>query len=651
MIGLEYIWAVPLLPLIGSLLCALSRHSKKMVTLFALGTTGLSFLIAIVAFVNLLGLAANDRIHESILFNWIEAGSFVAEFGIQLDPLSATWMLMVTGVGFLIHLYSVGYMAKEDGYYRYFSFLNLFMFSMLILVLANNYLLMFIGWEGVGLCSYLLIGYYYETDSAPEAGKKAFVMNRVGDFAFIIAIIAIFGLTGSIDYNQVMTYATQNPALLQETLLFGLTGATFITLLLFIGATGKSAQIPLFTWLPDAMEGPTPVSALIHAATMVTAGIYMLARSAPLFELAPITMIIVAITGGVTALFAATIGMWQYDIKRVLAYSTVSQLGYMFLACGIGAYMAAVFHVMTHAFFKAALFLSSGSVIHGMSGEQDIRKMGGLRKKMPITHASFLISTLAIAGIPPMAGFFSKDEILLELFLGQTEGHLIYWAMATFASAITAFYMFRLYYLTFAGENRTEDETVKDAIHESPATMTIPLVVLAFLAITGGLLGLPINKNWHAISNFLAPLFVTGAETEGHHISVAMEFAFMGASVTVAIIGIAIARFFYLTHLPKAISLAKRGGPLNFIYWIVQKKYFIDELYNIFIVEPLNWLYDNLFYKIFDVKVIDGFVNNVARFFLTTASILRESQTGLLRNYAAVMMAGTFLLIVLWVYS
>ncbi len=420
--GLEHIWWVPILPMIGAIANGVFGFlwPRSVTNLFAIGSTGLSFLVAVVAFFNLISLPEGERLYESVLFTWIQAGPFTAEAGIQIDPLSATWLLIVTGIGFLIHVYSTGYMSHEEAYPRFFSYLNLFMFSMLLLVLGNNFLLMFIGWEGVGLCSYLLIGYYYEKKSASDAGKKAFVMNRIGDFAFLIAIMWIFWDTGSIDYTTVFGMA-------HDTWAAGGMAITAITLLLFIGATGKSAQIPLYTWLPDAMEGPTPVSALIHAATMVTAGIYMVARSATLFNMAPTTMMTVAAIGAITAIFAATMGMYQYDIKRVLAYSTVSQLGYMFLALGVGAYVAAAFHVMTHAFFKACLFLGSGSVIHGMSGEQDMRQMGGLKKLMPQTHATFLIATIAIAGIPPLAGFFSKDEILLQAFLGHEMAHKVFW--------------------------------------------------------------------------------------------------------------------------------------------------------------------------------------------------------------------------------
>ncbi|MBF0169515.1 MAG: NADH-quinone oxidoreductase subunit L [Nitrospinae bacterium] len=649
--GLEHIWWVPILPMIGAIANGLFGFlwPRCVTNLFAIGSTGLSFLIAVIAFFNLLSLPEGSRLYESVLYTWIQSGAFTAEAGIQVDPLSGTWLLIVTGIGFLIHVYSTGYMSHEEAYPRFFTYLNLFMFSMLLLVLGNNFLVMFIGWEGVGLCSYLLIGYYYETKSAPDAGKKAFVMNRIGDFAFLLAIMWIFKDTGSIDYTTVFGMA-------HDTWAVGGMAITMITLLLFIGATGKSAQLPLYTWLPDAMEGPTPVSALIHAATMVTAGVYMVARSATLFNMAPTTMMTVAAIGALTAIFAATMGMYQYDIKRVLAYSTVSQLGYMFLALGVGAYVAAAFHVMTHAFFKACLFLGSGSVIHGMSGEQDMRQMGGLKKLMPLTHGTFLIATIAIAGIPPLAGFFSKDEILLSAFLGPETAHKVFWGMATVAALITAFYMFRLYFMTFPGELRAEDHHVRDHVHESPPSMTGPLVVLAGLALVGGLLGLPqglLGEHAHVLHNFLSevPGMTLGHGEHAAHPSVALEVGLMTLSVAAGVIGILIAWYFYGAHPEKAEALSKKGGVISFVHYVLNRKYFVDEIYEVVFVMPLLWLWKTVLWKIVDVKIIDGFVNAVAAFFAGLGAGARTMQTGSTRNYALVMVTGGLLLAVIWVFS
>ncbi|MBI4666807.1 MAG: NADH-quinone oxidoreductase subunit L [Nitrospinae bacterium] len=643
--GLEHIWWVPILPLIGSVMNGLFgfRISKPAVAFWAVGSTGLSFLVAVSAFLNLLSLPADQRVYENVLFTWIQSGSFTADAGIQIDPLSALFMMVVTGVGFLIHVYSIGYMHHEEGYPRYFSYLNLFMFSMLLLILGSNFLLMFIGWEGVGLCSYLLIGYYYDKKSAADAGKKAFVMNRIGDFGFLLAIMWIFWTFGSIDYTTVFSQA-------HDKLVMGGVIVTGITLLLFVGATGKSAQIPLYTWLPDAMEGPTPVSALIHAATMVTAGVYMVARCNVLFNMAPVSMTVVALVGAVTAIFAATMGLYQFDIKRVLAYSTVSQLGYMFLACGVGAYVAAVFHVMTHAFFKACLFLGSGSVIHGMSGEQDMRQMGGLGGKMPTTHKTFLISTLAIAGIPPLAGFFSKDEILLSAFLGHTPGHLVYWGLATMAAGVTAFYMFRLYFITFTGDLRAEDHHVRDHVHESPKSMTSPLVILAFLAFTGGFLGLPIIEGGHTLKNFLEPVFAQGhvPGMEHPHAGLGLELGLMLVSVGMGVAGIFVARHFYSVKPEAAEALAKREGLTRSVYTLLQNKYYVDEIYDAAIVKPIVGFSHTALWKFFDVKIIDGLVNSTAGFFMGAGAAIRMAHTGLVRNYAFVMVAGAVFLLGFW---
>jgi len=476
------LWLIPVLPLMGAAINGIlgKRLSKNVIGIVGAGTVLGSFLISLSAFWQMLQLQDPERDLPIIInyFTWIQAGAFNANFGFMLDHLSGLMILIVTGVGFLIHVYSIGYMHDDPGFYRYFAYLNLFMFSMLTLVLANNYLLMFVGWEGVGLCSYLLIGFWFSRKSAADAGKKAFIVNRIGDFGFILATLLIFTTFDSVDFQTVFRNAA-NSALFQVETLGTIGVVTTVCLLMFLGATGKSAQIPLYVWLPDAMEGPTPVSALIHAATMVTAGVYMVARSHALFDLAPGALLVVAFTGAFTAIFAASIGLVQTDIKKVLAYSTISQLGYMFLACGVGAYAAGVFHLMTHAFFKALLFLGAGSVIHGMSGIQDLRKMGGLRHHMPWTFRTFFIGTLAIAGIPGLAGFFSKDAILAAAYHGPDYGPIL-WTIGVVSAGFTSFYMFRLLILTFMGTPRYTHHDVHH-VHESPGSMLVPLVVLAFL--------------------------------------------------------------------------------------------------------------------------------------------------------------------------
>ncbi|MBI4389170.1 MAG: NADH-quinone oxidoreductase subunit L, partial [Nitrospinae bacterium] len=538
-----------------------------------------------------------------------------------------------------------GYMHEEYSYYRFFAYMNLFMCSMLLLVMGNNFLLMFIGWEGVGMCSYFLIGYYFEKKSACDAGTKAFVVNRVGDFAFLLGIMYIFKEFKTIDFTSVFAAAP-------NTLIYGGEAVTLITLFLFIGATGKSAQIPLYTWLPDAMEGPTPVSALIHAATMVTAGVYMVARCNALFMLAPMSMMTVAFVGGGTAIFAATIGMAQNDIKRVLAYSTVSQIGYMFLACGVGAFTAGIFHLVTHAFFKACLFLGSGSVIHGLHGEQDIRKMGGLKKYQPVTYLTFLISTLAIAGIFPLSGFFSKDEIL---FHSLVDGNMILWGMGVSGAFITAFYMFRLVFLTFHGESRVDPHVHP---HESPKVMTLPLVVLAGLAAAGGLLGIPLIKGAHLLHHWLEPVFSFDMKAaldasaqmmikEGHHVpawshllekeehGLAMEIGLMLLSLVIALSGITAAYFFYIKYptLPDRIMQGQWG------YELVRNKYQVDEFYDATIVNPA--IEGSFFlWKTCDAQGVDGAVNGVAKTIAWFSDQARAFQSGFVRNYALFMVVG-----------
>ncbi|MFQ5964623.1 MAG: NADH-quinone oxidoreductase subunit L [Candidatus Scalinduaceae bacterium] len=632
---LDLIGYVLLFPIIGTIINGLlgKRLNTSIVGIIACAAIGLSFLVSIIVFLDLLKLPPEHRLIEKEFFTWIGSGAFKAVAGLQIDPLSTVMILVVSGVGFLIHIYSVGYMHGDEGYYRYFTYLNLFTFSMLLLVLANNFLLMFIGWEGVGLCSYLLIGYWFEKKSASDAGMKAFIVNRIGDFGFILAIMLIFVTFNTIDFTDVFNAAP-------EYLHVGSFVATMITLLLFVGAVGKSAQIPLHTWLPDAMEGPTPVSALIHAATMVTAGVYMVVRCNVLYMLAPFSLTIVAIIGGVTALFAATIGLAQNDIKRVLAYSTVSQIGYMFLACGVGAFITGIFHLVTHAFFKALLFLGSGSVIHALGGEQDMRKMGGLRPHLPTTYKTFLIGTLAIAGIPPFAGFFSKDEILLEAF---TKGNLIYWCLGAFAAILTAFYMFRLLFMTFHGKSNM-DKHVEEHVHESPMNILIPLLVLAFLSIVGGFLGFPAAS---AINDFMAPVIGGGAHGmvdggEVHHVSNSLMFSMMAISTAIALVGIFLA---YLMYIKKPDLPAKIVEKFKLIYNIIFNKYYVDEIYDAAIVNPT--VKSSFFlWKIVDVRIIDGSVNGVARIVEFISKVLRLFQTGYVRSYALSMLLGGVIIIV-----
>lgn len=632
---LDLIGFVLLFPLAGTVINGFlgKKLNKSIVGIVGCTAIGLSFIVSFFVFIDLLKLAPEHRVFEKDYFTWIGSGAFEAIAGLQVDPLSVIMILVVSGVGFLIHVYSVGYMHDDDGFYRYFTYLNLFTFSMLLLVLANNFLLMFIGWEGVGLCSYLLIGFWFEKKSASDAGMKAFIVNRVGDFGFILAIMLIFVTFNTIDFTDVFHAAPEH-------LQTGSFIATMITLLLFVGAVGKSAQIPLYTWLPDAMEGPTPVSALIHAATMVTAGVYMVVRCNVLYTLSPFALTVVAVIGGATALFAATIGLAQNDIKRVLAYSTVSQIGYMFLACGVGAYITGIFHLVTHAFFKALLFLGSGSVIHGLGGEQDMRKMGGLKKYMPTTHTTFLIGTLAIAGIPPFAGFFSKDEILLDAF---TKGSLLLWGLGAFAALLTAFYMFRLLFMTFYGKSNMTKH-VEEHVHESPMSILIPLLVLALLSILGGFIGFPTAS---AINSFLAPVIGGGHHgvADGgdlHHVSNSLMFSMMGISTGIAIVGILLA---YLMYIKQPDLPAKIVGKFKLIYTIIYNKYYVDEIYDATIVKPTVKT-SFILWKIVDVKIIDGFVNAVARIVELKSEVLKLFQTGYVRNYALSILLGGVIIIV-----
>ena len=633
--GLSLLWLVPLLPLVGAILNGVLAGTlpRKMVSAIGVGSVGVSFAIAIACFGDLLALPPESRRVTQGLFTWLQSGDFHAEVRYALDPLGAVMMLVVTGVGFLIHVYSTGYMGHEKAYGRYFSYLNLFTFSMLTLVLADNFLLMFLGWEAVGLCSYLLIGFWYQRPAAAEAGKKAFVVNRIGDWGFLLGIFLIFVTFGSVDFATVFTQAPQRLAV-------GSATATAIALLLFLGATGKSAQLPLYVWLPDAMEGPTPVSALIHAATMVTAGVYMVARCHIFYLLSPPALQVVAIVGILTALFAATIGLVQNDIKRVLAYSTISQLGYMFVGCGVGAFASGIFHLMTHAFFKALLFLGAGSVIHALSGEQDLWKMGGLKAHLPRTHATFLIATLAIAGVFPFAGFFSKDEILYQAWL---RGGPLLWMAGVIGAFMTAFYMFRLYFLTFHGRSRVSEEA-KRHLHESPNSMTGPLMILAVLSVIGGFVQVPILAGGQRLDQFLEPVFADAVDLApaAHAASAAAaEVGLMVISLVVALMGIFVAYKFYVAdpELPRRLAEQVRGA-----YRLVFNKYWVDEIYESFVVQPIYRGSVRLWER-FDAAVIDGAVNGIGRQIERGAGLLRLAQTGYVQVYALILTLGAVVVI------
>lgn len=660
----NYIWLIPILPLVGFLINGLfgRQLGKKAVSVIGPGVVGLSFLLSAWNFFQLPAEAT-----VKAYYTWIQVGDFAVNVQLRIDQLSIVMALVVTGVGFLIHVYSVGYMQGEEklAYARYFSFINLFSFAMLVLVLADNLLLMFVGWEGVGLCSYLLIGFWYKKDSASDAGKKAFIVNRIGDAGFLLAIFTAFVFFGALDFDTILDPV--NAAMVQGQ--FGV--VPWIAIALFIGAIGKSAQIPLYVWLPDAMEGPTPVSALIHAATMVTAGVYMVARCNVLYALSPDVLMIVAVVGALTAIFSATIGVAQYDIKRVLAYSTVSQLGYMVFACGVGAYSAAIFHLMTHAFFKACLFLCSGSVIHAMHEEKDMRKMGGLRVMLPITYLTMLISTLAIAGIPPFSGFFSKDAILWAAVASGQSG---LWFLGAAAALLTSFYMFRLMYMTFSGELRADEET-KKKVHESPAVMTIPLVVLAALAIVGGFIGLPaaFNENfglpYDQFGHFLEPAVKADVAAElgampleelknreaalaeaehqvaehkaAHPHDIAGEWLFMGISVALALVGWLLARWFYKDKKPDI--LAERGGVA---FSLLNNKYYVDELYDVSVVQPVVKGSEKILWKIVDAGLIDGVaVNGSAKTVNIVGRIARLFQNGYVQSYLFFFLAGVLVLL------
>jgi NADH-quinone oxidoreductase subunit L len=664
---LRSIWLIPLFPLAGAATMFFigRRLSNGAVNAVGVGSVGLSMIFAFGAILQLIARAPVQRVVEIVLFDWVPAGAmhtmsgrlvnFNAQWAMLLDPLSAVMLGVVTGVGFLIHVYSTGYMAHEGGYYRFFGYLNLFMFSMLVLVLGNNLLLLFVGWEGVGLCSYLLIGFYFLRKSASDAGKKAFIVNRIGDAGFVLGLLLLLNAIGTLRFTEI------GPAIEAGGFTVGNGVMTAIALLLFVGATGKSAQIPLYVWLPDAMEGPTPVSALIHAATMVTAGVYMITRMNVVFQLAPVALAAVATIGAVTAIYAASMGLVQNDIKRVLAYSTVSQLGYMFLALGVGAFTAGIFHLMTHAFFKALLFLGSGSVIHALGGEQDMRKMGGLWSKIPITAWTFLLATIAISGIPPLAGFVSKDAILAASFNARP----LLWAIGFVTAGMTAFYMFRLVFLTFFGESRVPHD-VEHHIHESPRSMTVPLMILALLSVVGGWIGWPesLGGSDH-FAKFLDPVIARHAEVIAavpEATQRASEYELMAASVLVGLIGISLAWFFYLRRPRIPGTLAARSGGL---YRLLYNKYYVDQIYDAMFVNRTKDLGTTLgafdrdvidglgvngagwvtrafssISMVWDKWIIDGLVNLAARIVWIFSYPVRMIQSGRVSNYALLIVLG-----------
>jgi len=636
---LHHLWIIPLLPLLGAAINGILAGGQPRSTIngVALGSTGLSFLASLEAVREFAALSPAQIPWVQTYFTWIDAGHFRADFALQIDQLTVIMLLVVTGVGWLIHLYSTGYMADDGGYRRFFAYLNLFMFFMLTLVLAANYALLFVGWEGVGLCSYLLVGFWFLKKTATDAGNKAFWVNRVGDVGFVIGMLLLFRQFGTLDFAPIFRDASVLPT---ETSGHGI--LTAIALLLLVGATGKSAQLPLYVWLPDAMEGPTPVSALIHAATMVAAGVYMVARSHALFVQAPIAMLAVAVVGCATALFAATIALVQTDIKRVLAYSTISQLGYMFMACGVGAFGAGMFHLMTHAFFKALLFLGAGSVIHAMGGEQDMRRMGGLRKAVPWTYGTLLVATLAISGTPGFSGFFSKEEILLAARTGPYANPVIYW-LGTFTAGLTALYMFRLLFLTFHGRPRFDEH--KTHVHESPSVMLVPLVLLAVLSLAGGWWAAPhLVGGPNHFDNFVQPAFAAGevaSSSEPYTGIGSLAAGLFGPPVIAALLGFLLAWWLYIRRpeLPERLAENFRGA-----YRVLVGKYFVDELYASAIVRPLVWLSENFLWHVVDEESIDGLVNGVAHEAGEAGDRLRHLNSGNTRSYAAWVIVGALLL-------
>ena len=682
---LSNIWIIPALPLAGFLNIGLfglwrlyrtgQRLSRPLVYWIGCGVVGVAFLVSVVCFVELLGMEPEHRVHEYDLFTWIPgnviqtaAGESVGlhvSWGYQFDPLSAIFVLFVTGIGFLIHVYSIGYMWEDEGFWRFFAYLNLFMFMMLTLVLSNNYLGLFVGWEGVGLCSYLLIGYYGHKKSAGDAAKKAFLVNRIGDFGFLLGIFFLFSVFGTVDFTDL--FQKVEVMFPEPEVAWG--ALSWIALLLFIGACGKSAQVPLHVWLPDAMEGPTPVSALIHAATMVTAGVYMVARSTAIYSRTPEVLLIVVTVGIFTALLAASIGLFQRDIKRVLAYSTVSQLGYMFAALGVGAVVAAIFHVFAHAFFKALLFLGCGSVIRAMHHEQDMTRMGGLRKRIPITFWTMAVGTLAIAGVPPLAGFFSKDEILWKIFESQS---YVIWLIGVMVAGMTAFYMTRLMLLTFFGEERFDEHTARH-VHESPRSMTIPLLVLAIGSALVGLLALPawITATFgsNLFEHFLEPAFANAYQGEGPgpHAPLSLEFGLAILSVAVAVTGIVLAVQLLLRR-----KVPEPRGALATVHRWIYNKYYVDEAYDALVVNRtqnlgnvLTWFDNHIvdglvngcgtFTRItawisglFDLHVVDRIVNLIAEIVEFFSAAFRKLQTGSMQRYALFFVLGVITVITLY---
>jgi NADH-quinone oxidoreductase subunit L len=619
----QYIWLIPILPLAGFIINGLGRNSLSKGVIGFIGSALVlaSFALSIAVFFQ---VKATGVINVNY-FDWINAGPVKVSFAFLVDQLSSIMLLIITGVGFLIHLYSIGYMHDDKGFGKFFSYLNLFVFFMLLLVMGSNYIIMFIGWEGVGLCSYLLIGFWYTNPSYADAAKKAFIMNRIGDLGFLMGVFLIIYAFGTVEFAALFPKVAAMKV--------GAAPLTAIALLLFVGAMGKSAQLPLFTWLPDAMAGPTPVSALIHAATMVTAGIYMIARSNIIYTLSPFAMEAVAIVGLATALFAALIALTQTDIKKVLAYSTVSQLGYMFLGLGVGAYTGSFFHVLTHAFFKALLFLGAGSVIHAVSGEQDMRKMGGLKGKLPVTFITMLIGTIAISGIPPFSGFFSKDEILAHAYEHSTTFYVI----GVFTAMLTSFYMFRMMYLTFWGKFRGTHEQ-EHHLHESPATMTIPLIVLAILSMVGGLIGVPeVLGGHHELGQYLAPVFkASTAALPMHELSAGTEKALMIISVALAFAALIYAYVKYVKNGRVPVADTEERPALTSLSY---HKFYVDELYDFLIRKPLDFL-STFFYKVVDKMGIDGLVNGIGKGTIETSKGLRLLQTGNVGFYIFVMVLG-----------
>lgn len=633
----NYFILITVFPLLGFLINSIfgkKINSEKFSGWLSSIFVFIPFLLGIMAFIELLNLPEESRRIVFTYFNWISAGKLTVNYSFLVDPLSLVMILVVTGIGFLIHVYSIGYMHGDEGYARFFAYLNLFIFAMLHLVLADNFLLIFLGWEGVGLCSYLLIGFWYEKKFTGDAAKKAFIVNRIGDFGFLMAMFFIFTNFGTLDVSQFLGLIAGFPV--NSAILVA------IALFFFMGATGKSAQIPLYTWLPDAMAGPTPVSALIHAATMVTAGIYLIARTSLLYVLAPYAGNVVLIIGIATAILSATIAVKQNDIKKILAYSTISQLGFMFIALGTFSFVAAIFHLVTHAFFKALMFLGSGSVIHGMHDEQDIRKMGGLKDKMKVTYITFLIGAFAISGIPPLSGFFSKDEILYKTFINA--GILPY-ILVLITAGFTAFYMFRLVGLTFFGKPRYGSEVHP---HESPKTMTVPLIILAILSAIGGFIGLPHILGFNALDHWLEPVFknsymaLNGFRPESEHTSL-LEWALIALSVVVAVAAIYIS--FRKYSRQEKFEEEKGLGKL------LENKYYVDEAYDNAIVKPIFWSSDSFLWKIFDVKIIDGFVNGVATSASRFSLDWKRIQTGIVQDYAALAVTGIIAVILYFIFA